>query len=276
MGIKIFKPTSPGRRGMTGFDFSEITKTKPEKSLLEPSPSKGGRNNHGRITTRFQGGGHKQRYRRIDFRRNKTGVPAQVAAIEYDPNRTCRIALLHYADGAKSYILCPDKLNVGDTVISATSADIKPGNSLPLRAIPLGTTIHCVEMKIEGGGQLARSAGVGAQLMAKEGEWGQVRLPSSEVRKVHLNCRATIGQVGNIEHANIQWGKAGRMAWKGQLPHNRGVTMNPVDHPMGGGEGKSSGGRHPCTPWGMPTKGYKTRVNKATDKFIVRRRNAKG
>ena len=276
MGIKIFKPTSPGRRGMTGFDFAEITKTKPEKSLLEPSPSKGGRNNYGRITTRFQGGGHKQRYRRIDFRRNKTGVPAQVAAIEYDPNRTCRIALLHYADGEKSYILCPDKLNVGDTVISATSADIKPGNSLPLRAIPLGTTIHCVELKIEGGGQMARSAGVGAQLMAKEGEWGQVRLPSGEVRKVHLNCRATIGQVGNIEHANIQWGKAGRMAWKGQLPHNRGVTMNPVDHPMGGGEGKSSGGRHPCTPWGMPTKGYKTRVNKATDKFIIRRRNAKG
>ena len=276
MGIKIFKPTSPGRRGMTGFDFAEITKSRPEKNLTEPSPSTGGRNNYGRITSRFMGGGHKQRYRVIDFRRNKTGVPAKVAAVEYDPNRTCRIALLYYADGAKAYILCPDKLKVGDTVISAVSADIKPGNALPLRAIPVGTMIHNVELKIAGGGQIARSAGVGAQLMAKEGDWAQVRLPSGEVRRVHLNCRATIGQVGNLDHGNIQWGKAGRLRWKGSMPHNRGVTMNPVDHPMGGGEGKSSGGRHPCTPWGMPTKGYKTRKNKQTDKFIVRRRGEKG
>jgi large subunit ribosomal protein L2 len=261
---------------MTGFDFSELTKTEPEKKLLEPSRSTGGRNNYGRITSRFRGGGHKQQYRIVDFKRNKIGVPAKVAAIEYDPNRTCRIALLHYADGVKSYILCPDRLGVGDTVVSAKSADIKPGNALPLRNIPLGTMIHNIEMKIGAGGQLARSAGAGAQLMAKEGDWGQVRLPSGEVRMVHLNCKATIGQVGNIDHANIQWGKAGRLRWKGRTPHNRGVTMNPVDHPMGGGEGKSSGGRHPCSPWGMPTKGYKTRVNKATDKFIVRRRNVKG
>jgi large subunit ribosomal protein L2 len=276
MGTKIYRPTSPGRRGMTGFDFAEITKTRPEKRLTEGQSSSGGRNNYGRITSRFMGGGHKQRYRLIDFKRNKTGVPAHVAAIEYDPNRTCRIALLHYADGEKSYILCPDKLAVGDRVISATSADIKPGNSLPLRAIPLGTTIHNIELKIGGGGQLVRSAGVGAQLMAREGDWAQVRLPSNEVRMVHVSCRATIGQVGNIDHANIQWGKAGRMRWKGYMPHNRGVTMNPVDHPMGGGEGKSSGGRHPCTPWGMPTKGYKTRTNKTTTKFIVRGRKEKG
>jgi len=276
MGIKIYKPTSAGRRGMTGFDFAEITKTKPEKKLTSPSPSTGGRNNQGRITSRFMGGGHKQRYRIIDFRRNKTGVPAKVAAIEYDPNRTCRIALLHYVDGDKSYILAPDKLQVGDEVISANSADIKPGNALPLRFIPVGTTVHNVESKIGGGGQLARSAGVGAQLMAKEGAWAQIRLPSGETRQVHLNCRATVGQVGNIDHANIQWGKAGRMRWKGVMPHNRGVTMNPVDHPMGGGEGKSSGGRHPCSPWGMPSKGYKTRNNKRTDKFIVRSRRDKG
>ncbi len=276
MGIKIFKPTSPGRRGMTGFDFAEITKSKPEKKLTTGAKNTGGRNNHGRITSRFMGGGHKQRYRVIDFRRNKTGVPAKVAAIEYDPNRTCRIALLHYADGDKSYILAPDKLGVGDTVISAKAADIKPGNSLQLRNIPLGTTIHNVELKIGGGGQIVRSAGTGAQLMAKEGDWGTVRLPSGEMRLVHLNCRATVGQVGNLDHANIQWGKAGRMRWKGQMPHNRGVTMNPVDHPMGGGEGKSSGGRHPCTPWGMPTKGYKTRTNKTTTKFIVRPRGKKG
>jgi large subunit ribosomal protein L2 len=276
MGIKIYKPTSAGRRGMTGFDFAEITKTRPEKSLTEGQKSNAGRNNQGRVTTRFQGGGHKQRYRVIDFRRNKTGVPAKVAAIEYDPNRTCRIALLHYVDGEKRYILCPDKMKVGDTVISADSADIKPGNALPLRQIPIGTTIHNVEMKIGAGGQLARSAGVGAQLMAKEGHWATVRLPSGEVRQVHLDCRATIGQVGNADHSNIQWGKAGRMRWRGQMPHNRGVAMNPVDHPMGGGEGRSSGGRHPCSPWGMPTKGYKTRKRKSTDKFIIRRRDKKG
>jgi large subunit ribosomal protein L2 len=276
MGIKTYKPTSPGRRGMTGFDFAEITKSKPEKSLVAGKQQVAGRNSQGRITTRFHGGGHKRRYRIIDFRRNKTGIPAKVTAIEYDPNRTCRIALLAYADGEKRYILCPDKLSVGDTVVSASTADIKPGNALQLRYIPLGTAIHNIEMKIGAGGQLVRSAGVAAQLMAKEGDWAQVRLPSGEVRRVHMSCRATIGQVGNLDHANIEWGKAGRMRWKGQRPHNRGVTMNPVDHPMGGGEGRSSGGRHPCTPWGVPTKGYKTRKNKATDKFIVRRRGTKG
>jgi len=276
MGIKIYKPTSPGRRGMTGFDFSEITKSTPEKGLTKGKLQRAGRNNVGRITTRFHGGGHKRRYRQIDFRREKTGVPAKVAAVEYDPNRSCRIALLHYADGDKRYILCPDKLSVGDTIISANTADIKPGNSLPLRYIPLGTSIHNVELKIGAGGQLVRTAGSAAQLMAKEGDWAQVRLPSGEVRRVHMSCRATIGQVGNLDHGNIQWGKAGRMRWKGQRPHNRGVGMNPVDHPMGGGEGRSSGGRHPCSPWGMPTKGYKTRKNKATDKFIVRRRGSKG
>jgi len=276
MSIKIYKPTSPGRRGMTGFDFAEITKSRPEKNLVKGKQQVAGRNNQGRITTRFHGGGHKRRYRMIDFRRNKTGIPARVTAIEYDPNRTCRIALLCYADGEKRYILCPDKMSVGDTIVSASTADIKPGNALQLRYIPLGTAIHNIEMKIGAGGQLVRSAGVSAQLMAKEGDWAQVRLPSGEVRRVHMSCRATIGQVGNLDHANIEWGKAGRLRWKGQRPHNRGVTMNPVDHPMGGGEGRSSGGRHPCSPWGMPTKGYKTRKNKATDKFIVRRRGTKG
>ena len=274
--MKTYKPTSPGRRGMSGFDFKELTPgKKPEKKLLEAKPSTGGRNNNGRITSRFRGGGHKQRYRVIDFKRDKTGVPAKVASVEYDPNRTCRIALLHYADGDKSYILAPDKLEVGAEVISASSADIKPGNSLPLRHIPLGTAIHNIELQINGGGQLARSAGTSAQLMAKEGDWAQVRLPSGEIRLVHLSCRATVGEIGNGEHANVEWGKAGRMRWKGQRPHNRGVTMNPVDHPMGGGEGRSSGGRHPCSPWGMPTKGYKTRVNKSTSRFILRGRNKK-
>jgi large subunit ribosomal protein L2 len=275
--MKSYKPTSPGRRGMAGHDFTELTKGKePEKALMEPAHSTGGRNNYGRITSRFRGGGHKQRYRVIDFKRQKTGVPAKVAAIEYDPNRTCRIALLHYADGDKRYILAPDKLEVGHTIIAAASADIKPGNSLPLRQIPLGTVIHNVELQIGRGGQLARSAGTSAQLMAKEGDWAHLRLPSGEERLVHLDCRATVGAVGNADHANIEWGKAGRMRWMGQRPHNRGVTMNPVDHPMGGGEGRSSGGRHPCSPWGMPTKGYKTRKNKATQKFIVRGRGKKG
>jgi large subunit ribosomal protein L2 len=275
--MKTYKPTSPGRRGMTGFDFNELTPDKePERALLEPAHSTGGRNNYGRITSRFRGGGHKQRYRVIDFKRKKTGVPAKVAAIEYDPNRTCRIALLHYADGEKSYILAPDKLEVGATVISAASADIKPGNALPLRQIPLGTFVHNVELQMGRGGQLARSAGTAAQLMAKEGDWATLRLPSGEERRVHVNCRATIGSIGNADHANVEWGKAGRMRWMGQRPHNRGVTMNPVDHPMGGGEGRSSGGRHPCSPWGMPTKGYKTRKNKQTTKFIVRRRGQKG
>ena len=277
MAIKKYKPTSAGRRGMSSQDFAEITKKEnaPERSLVEIKTSTGGRNTYGRITSRFRGGGHKRRYRIIDFKRDKTGVPAKVASIEYDPNRSARIALLHYVDGEKRYILSPDKLHVGDTIVSANSADIKPGNCLPMRYIPLGTAIHNVELKIGAGGQMARSAGTGAQLMAKEGDWASVRLPSGEVRKVHLDCRATIGQIGNIEHVNVEIGKAGRSRWLGRRPHNHGVTMNPVDHPMGGGEGRSSGGRHPVSPWGMPTKGYKTRHNKATDKFIVRRRKGK-
>jgi len=276
MAIKTFKPTSPARRYYTVSDFSELTKKKPERNLLEHQTSTGGRNHYGRITTRFRGGGHKQRYRIIDFRRNKIGVPARVAAIEYDPNRTARIALLHYADGVKSYILAPDGLKVGDSVISSRHADIKPGNSLPLRFIPLGTSIHNIELKKGRGGQLCRSAGVAAQLMAKEGDWGQVRLPSGEVRKVHLDCRATVGQVSNIDHQNVSLGKAGRSRWLGFRPHNRGVTMNPVDHPMGGGEGRTSGGRHPCSPWGQLSKGLKTRNNKRTDGMIIKRRGEKG
>jgi large subunit ribosomal protein L2 len=244
--------------------------------LTEAKSSSGGRNNLGKITVRFRGGGHKRRYRVIDFKRNKIDVPAKVASVEYDPNRSARIALLHYADGEKRYILAPNKLQVGDTVISSRTADIRPGNSLPLRNIPAGTVIHCVELKIGAGGQLARSAGTGAQLMAKEGDWGQVRLPSGEVRKVHLECRATVGEIGNVQHGNIDMGKAGRVRWHGRRPHNRGVTMNPVDHPMGGGEGRSSGGRHPCSPWGMPAKGLRTRNNKRTDKMIIRRRGKKG
>jgi large subunit ribosomal protein L2 len=275
MAIKKFKPTSNGRRGMSSQDFSMVTRSKPEKKLLAKKTSSGGRNNKGRITSRFRGGGHKQRYRKIDFKRNKTGVPAKVAAIEYDPNRSARIALLHYADGEKSYILAPQRLNVGDEVIAANSADIKPGNSLPLRYIPTGTQIHCVELKIGAGGQLGRSAGTVITLMAREGKWATLRLPSGEMRKVHVDCRATVGTVGNSEHSNIDWGKAGRSRWLGKRPHNRGVTMNPVDHPMGGGEGRSAGGRHPCTPWGKPTKGYRTRKNKQTDKYIVRRRGKK-
>lgn len=275
MPITKYKPTSPGRRGMSSQDFGSITKGAPEKKLLEKKSRSGGRNNNGRITSRFRGGGHKQRYRKIDFKRTKSGVPARVVSIEYDPNRSARIALLSYADGEKSYILAPNKLNVGDTVIAAKSADIKPGNSLPLRFIPTGTEIHCVELKIGAGGQLGRSAGIRVTLMAKEGDWATLRLPSGEMRKVHIDCRATIGSVGNSEHGNVDWGKAGRRRWLGRRPHNRGVSMNPVDHPMGGGEGRSSGGRHPCTPWGMPTKGYRTRHNKSTDQFIVRRRGKK-
>lgn len=275
MAIVKYKPTSPGRRGMSSQDFSSITKGAPEKSLLEKKTSSGGRNNYGRITTRFRGGGHKRRYRKIDFKRSKTGVPARVASIEYDPNRSARVALLHYADGEKAYILAPAKLNVGDTVLAANSADIKPGNNLPLRYIPTGTEIHSVELKIGAGGQLGRSAGTRVVLMAKEGDWATLRLPSGEMRKVHIDCRATVGTIGNSEHANVDWGKAGRKRWLGRRPHNRGVSMNPVDHPMGGGEGRSSGGRHPTTPWGVPTKGYRTRHNKSTDKFIIRRRNTK-
>jgi large subunit ribosomal protein L2 len=277
MALKTYKPTSPGRRGMMGFDFSELTKgNEPQKSLVEPKKSTGGRNNYGRITSRFRGGGHKRRYRVIDWKRDKLGVPATVASVEYDPNRSANIALLQYKDGEKRYILAPQGLKVGDVVVSSKNADIKPGNALALRYIPIGTSIHNIELKIGGGGQLARTAGTGAQLMAKEGDWGQVRLPSGEVRKVHLDCRATIGMVGNGDHINMFIGKAGRKRWLGKMPHNRGVGMNPVDHPMGGGEGKSSGGRHPCSPWGMPTKGYKTRMNKRTDNMIVRRRGKKG
>jgi large subunit ribosomal protein L2 len=275
MAIIKYKPTSPGRRGMSTQDFASITKSTPEKSLLEHKTQKAGRNNHGRITSRFRGGGHKQRYRKIDWKRSKTGVPAKVLGIEYDPNRTARIALIQYADGELAYILAPQKLDVGARVISANSADIKPGNSLPLRFIPVGTEVHAVELKVGGGAQMGRSAGAKITLMAKEGDWATVRLPSGEMRQVHIECRATIGSVSNPEHGNIEWGKAGRKRWLGQRPHNRGVSMNPVDHPMGGGEGRSSGGRHPCTPWGVPTKGYKTRHNKRTDKYIVRRRNKK-
>lgn len=276
MGLKAFKPTSAARRYYSVSDFAEITKSSPEKSLLEHQTSTGGRNHHGRITSRFRGGGHKQRYRVIDFRRDKIGVPAKVASIEYDPNRTAWIALLFYADGEKRYILAPDGLKVGDQVISSRNADIKPGNSLSLRAIPLGTSIHNVELKKGKGGQLCRSAGAAAQMMAKEGAWGQVRLPSGEVRRVHLDCRATIGQVSNADHQNISIGKAGRTRWLGVRPHNRGVTMNPVDHPMGGGEGRSSGGRHPCSPWGQLAKGLKTRNNKRTNSMIIKRRGQKG
>lgn len=276
MGIKNTKPTSPGRRFYSVSDFKEVTKSEPERSLIEKQTASGGRNNYGRITSRFRGGGHKQRYRIIDFRRDKIGIPAKVAAVEYDPNRTARIALLHYADGEKRYILAPDGLAVGSTVVASRHADIKPGNSLTLRYIPPGTAIHNIEIKRGKGGQLVRSAGVSAQLMAKDGDFAQVRLPSGEIRRVHLECRATIGQVSNVEHANISLGKAGRSRWLGRRPHNRGVTMNPVDHPMGGGEGRTSGGRHPCSPWGQLAKGLKTRNNKRTDNMIVRRRGTKG
>jgi large subunit ribosomal protein L2 len=276
MGIRAFKPTSAGRRQYTVSDFAEVTADEPQRSLLEAKPSTGGRNHYGRVTTRFRGGGHKRRYRLLDFRRDKIGVPARVATIEYDPNRTARIALLHYADGEKRYILAPDGLKVGDPVLSSRNADIRPGNCLQLQHIPAGTMIHAVEMKKGKGAQLARSAGVAAQLMAKEGNYVLVRLPSGEVRKLHYECRATVGQVSNPEHQNIKYGKAGRSRWLGRRPHNRGVSMNPVDHPMGGGEGRTSGGRHPCSPWGQLTKGLKTRNNKRTDGMIVKHRKAKG
>jgi large subunit ribosomal protein L2 len=272
MAMKSYKPTTPGRRAQTHLSFDEITKTRPEKALTKGKPKTGGRGNTGRVTSRFIGGGHKQRYREIDFKRDKRGIPAKVAAIEYDPNRSARIALLHYADGEKRYILAPDGLQVGSSVMSGQEADILVGNSLPLSGIPLGTMIHNIELKEGKGGQMARSAGTSAQLMAREGEWATLRLPSSEMRKVHVRCYATIGQVGNLEHENISIGKAGRTRHLGKMPHNRGVSMNPVDHPLGGGEGKTSGGRHPVSPWGQPTKGYKTRRNKRTTKFIVKRR----
>ena len=274
MGLKRYKPTSPGRRFQTVSDFADITTSTPEKSLLEPLPKKGGRNNKGRITTRHQGGGHKRRYRRIDFKRNKDGVPAKVATIEYDPNRSARIALLHYADGEKRYILAPQKLSVGDTVMSGTGADIKPGNSLVMGQIPTGTVVHAIEMQPGKGAAMARSAGTSAQLMAKEGDYAILRMPSSEMRKVLLTCRATVGTVGNAEHEGISIGKAGRNRWKGVRPTVRGTAMNPVDHPHGGGEGKNkTAGRHPVSPWGVPTKGHRTRKKgKASDRLIIRRR----
>ena len=272
MGIKSYKPTSAGRRGMTSSTFEEITKSTPEKSLLAPLSKSGGRNNHGRITKRHTGGGHKRKYRIIDFKRDKKDIPATIASVEYDPNRSANIALLHYADGEKRYILAPVGIKVGDVVVASETADIIPGNAMSIRSIPLGTWVHNVELKVGKGGQLARSAGTYAMIAAKEGKYAQLRLPSGEVRLVHQDCCATIGQVGNTDHENIKIGKAGRNRWLGKRPQSRGVAMNPVDHPHGGGEGKSSGGRHPVTPWGVPTKGYKTRTNRRTDKFIVRRR----
>ncbi len=273
MAIKSFKPVTPSRRFMTVSTFEEITRTEPEKSLLKPLKKTGGRNNFGRITVRFRGGGHKRLYRIIDFKRDKDGIPAKVFSIEYDPNRSARIALLHYADGEKRYIIAPKDLMVGDVVMSGENAEIKPGNALPLRNIPLGTFIYNLEYFPGRGGKIARSAGTYCQLLAKEGEYAHVKLPSGEVRLFKLDCKATIGQVSNEDHINITYGKAGRMRWLGRRPHVRGVAMNPCDHPLGGGEGRSHGGRHPCTPWGKPTKGYKTRKRgKASDRLIVKRR----
>ena len=272
MGIRKFAPTSPGRRFMTVATFEEITASKPLKSLLEPKTRCGGRNNKGHITIWHRGGGHKRQYRIIDFKRDKQDIPATVAAIEYDPNRSARIARLHYGDGEKRYILAPAGLEVGHTVVAGVNADIKVGNVLPLKNIPLGTMVHNIELKAGGGGQMVRSAGAAAQMLAREGSYAQLKLPSGEVRNVHVECRATIGQVGNLDHENQSIGKAGRKRWMGRKPINRGTSMNPVDHPHGGGEGKTSGGRHPVTPWGVPTKGYKTRNNPRTNKFIVRDR----
>jgi large subunit ribosomal protein L2 len=272
MVLKRVKPTSPGRRFQSYSSFEEITKTAPEKSLLKIIKKTGGRNARGRVTSRHRGGGHKRYYRIIDFKRDKTGIPAKVASIEYDPNRSARIALLNYVDGEKRYILAPLNLSVGDEVMAGPEADIKPGNTLPLQNIPLGTHIHNIELRLGKGGQIVRSAGTYAQLMAKEDRYALIKLPSGEVRMVLLKCKATIGQLGNVNHENIDLGKAGRTRWHGRRPSVRGVAMNPVDHPMGGGEGRSSGGRHPCTPWGKPTKGYRTRKNKTTEKFIVKRR----
>jgi large subunit ribosomal protein L2 len=274
MGIKTNKPTSPGRRFQTSSTFDEITRKKPEKSLLRSIKKSGGRNSLGRMTVRHRGGGHKRKYRLIDFKRDKEGIPASVASIEYDPNRSANIALLHYADGEKRYILAPNKLQVGDRVIAGPDAEIKIGNAIPLRNIPLGTNVHNVELNVGHGGQLARTAGSYARLMAKEGKYAQIKLPSGEVRMVLLNCKATIGQVGNLDHENITIGKAGRNRWLGKRPRVRGVAMNPVDHPHGGGEGKSSGGRHPVTPWGVPTKGYKTRKRKTSDRLILKKRKS--
>ncbi len=275
MGIKKVNPRSPGRRFQSYSTFEEISRTTPEKSLLRALKKTGGRNVNGRITCRHRGGGHRRHYRIIDFKRDKIGIPAKVATIEYDPNRSARIALLHYTDGEKRYILAPMNLLMGDIVISSPDADIKPGNSLPLKNIPLGTQIHNIELKTGKGGQIVRSAGTYAQLMAKEDRYALIKLPSGEVRMVLINCKATIGRLGNIVHENISLGKAGRKRWLGRRPKVRGVAMNPVDHPMGGGEGRSSGGRHPCSPWGVPTKGYKTRNSRKSNRYIVKHRSKK-
>jgi large subunit ribosomal protein L2 len=275
MPARRYKPTSAGRRNSSVLTRDSVTREEPEKKLLAKIHKTGGRNNKGRITTRHIGGGHKRRYRLVDFKRNKDGVPATVAAIEYDPNRSAHIALVTYLDGEKRYIIAPTGLEVGKTVMSGPEADILPGNALPIRNIPLGTQIHNIEMRPGKGGQMARSAGAFAQLVAKEGDYAQLRMPSGEVRRVPVVCMATVGQVGNVEHENVSYGKAGRSRWKGIRPHVRGVAMNPVDHPHGGGEGKTSGGRNPVTPWGQPTRGYKTRSNKRTQKMIVRDRRVK-
>ena len=275
MALRKFKPTTPGRRGSSAADFSDVTRARPERSLTRKLTKKAGRNAHGRITTRHRGGGHKRRYRVVDFRRAKDGIPAKVAHIEYDPNRSARIALLHYVDGEKRYILAPQGLRVGDRLMSGTRADIRPGNALPLANIPVGTVIHAVELRPGGGAKMARSAGTSVQLVAKEGRFAQLRLPSGEMRLVDLRCRASVGSVGNPEHELVSLGKAGRKRWQGVRPTTRGVAMNPVDHPLGGGEGKSSGGRHPTSPWGK-TEGRTRKKGKASDRYIVRRRRKKG
>ena len=272
MPIRRYKPTSPGRRFQTVQAIDEITTREPYKPLVEPLQKSGGRNNHGELTSWWRGGGHKRQYRVIDFKRDKRDIPGKVATIEYDPNRSARIALVHYVDGDKRYILQPSGLKVGDTVVAGANVDILPGNALPLKNIPLGTLVHNVELKPGRGGQIARGAGSAVQVVAKEGEYASVKMPSGELRRINIECLATIGQVGNLDHENVSLGKAGRSRWLGKRPHVRGVAMNPVDHPLGGGEGKTSGGRHPVSPWGMPTKGYKTRNRKVTDRFIIQRR----
>jgi large subunit ribosomal protein L2 len=272
MAIRSYKPTSPGRRFQTIQDHAEITTAKPFKPLTEHLKKSGGRNNHGEITMWWRGGGHRRLYRIIDFKRDKIGIPGRIVTVEYDPNRSARIALVQYADGEKRYILQPVGLKVGDSIVAGDTADILPGNTLPLKNIPLGTQIHNVELRPGKGGQIARSAGSSVQLVAKDGPYASVKMPSGELRRINIECRATVGQVGNLEHENVSLGKAGRTRWLGKRPHVRGVAMNPVDHPLGGGEGKTSGGRHPVSPWGMPTKGFKTRNRKATDQFIITRR----
>jgi large subunit ribosomal protein L2 len=273
MAIRIYKPTSPGRRSQTVQVFDEITASKPYKPLVESLHRSGGRNNHGELTSWWRGGGHKRLYRIIDFKRDKRDIPGKIATIEYDPNRSARIALVSYADGDKRYILQPSGMKVGDTIVAGENVDILPGNALPLKNIPLGTMVHNVELRPGKGGQIARSAGSAVQLVAKDVHYASVKMPSGEIRKLNMDCLATIGQVGNLDHEKVSIGKAGRSRWLGKRPHVRGVAMNPVDHPLGGGEGKTSGGRHPVSPWGLPTKGYKTRNRKVTDKFIVQRRS---